>query len=161
MAATASKLQCCSQRCILHLRAVDQKQCNPSAFTVDLVDDGGCLRRLGQILVFSKIRAALGIMSTIVSGGGSLATHLDDFFEVCPMTENQNTINCSQLLGSLSAAVCIASLHSSPVCIVPCWLGCPHSLCWSGNVLPYQNEHECFTYHAGLVTASSEWLGPD
>ncbi|CAK0773375.1 hypothetical protein CVIRNUC_004059 [Coccomyxa viridis] len=38
--------------------------------------------RLGQILVFSKIRAALGIMSTIISGGGSLATHLDDFFEV-------------------------------------------------------------------------------
>ena len=44
-------------------------------------------RRLGQILVFSKIRAALGIMSTIISGGGSLATHLDDFFEVCPMTD--------------------------------------------------------------------------
>ena len=43
-----------------------------------------CFCRLGQILVFSKIRAALGIMSTIISGGGSLATHLDDFFEVCP-----------------------------------------------------------------------------
>lgn len=38
--------------------------------------------RLGQILVFSKIRAALGIMSTIISGGGSLAAHLDDFYEV-------------------------------------------------------------------------------
>jgi hypothetical protein len=39
-------------------------------------------RRLGQALVFCKIRAALGIMSTIISGGGSLAPHLDDFFEV-------------------------------------------------------------------------------
>ena len=39
--------------------------------------------RLGQVLVFSKIRAALGIMSTIISGGGSLAAHLDDFYEVC------------------------------------------------------------------------------
>lgn len=34
------------------------------------------------MLVFCKIRAALGIMSTIISGGGSLAPHLDDFFEV-------------------------------------------------------------------------------
>lgn len=39
------------------------------------------MRRLGQVLVFCKIRAALGIMSTIISGGGSLAPHLDDFFE--------------------------------------------------------------------------------
>jgi long-chain acyl-CoA synthetase len=38
--------------------------------------------RLGQVLVFGKIRAALGIMSTVISGGGSLAPHLDDFFEV-------------------------------------------------------------------------------
>ena len=42
--------------------------------------------RLGQILVFSKIRAALGIMSTIISGGGSLAAHLDDFYEVRLLT---------------------------------------------------------------------------
>lgn len=37
--------------------------------------------RLGQVLVFGKIRAALGIMSTVISGGGSLARHLDDFYE--------------------------------------------------------------------------------
>lgn len=37
--------------------------------------------RLGQVLVFAKIRAALGIMSTVISGGGSLAGHLDDFYE--------------------------------------------------------------------------------
>ena len=44
--------------------------------------------------MFSKIRAALGIMSTIISGGGSLAGHLDDFFEV---RLPQNTI-CLDLL---------------------------------------------------------------
>lgn len=33
------------------------------------------------MLVFGKIRAALGIMSTVISGGGSLARHLDDFYE--------------------------------------------------------------------------------
>ena len=49
-----------------------------------LLIPAGLFCRLGQILVFSKIRAALGIMSTIISGGGSLATHLDDFYEVYP-----------------------------------------------------------------------------
>ena len=43
---------------------------------------GHTARRLGHALVFCKIRAALGIMRTIISGGGSLAPHLDDFFEV-------------------------------------------------------------------------------
>lgn len=47
--------------------------------------------RLGQILVFSKIRAALGIMSTIISGGGSLAAHLDDFYEVLLLTSPQKS----------------------------------------------------------------------
>ena len=37
--------------------------------------------RLGQVLVFAKIRSALGIMRTVISGGGSLAGHLDDFYE--------------------------------------------------------------------------------
>lgn len=38
--------------------------------------------RLGQLLVYKKIRQAIGIRKTIVSGGGSLAPHLDDFFEI-------------------------------------------------------------------------------
>lgn len=38
--------------------------------------------RLGQALVYNKIRQAVGIKDIVVSGGGSLATHLDDFFEV-------------------------------------------------------------------------------
>jgi hypothetical protein len=43
-------------------------------------DDNLC--RLGQALVYKKIRQAVGIKNVVVSGGGSLATHLDDFFEV-------------------------------------------------------------------------------
>ena len=33
-------------------------------------------------LVFSKIRATIGIRDCVVSGGGSLAKGLDDFFEI-------------------------------------------------------------------------------
>ena len=40
------------------------------------------MNRLGQILVYAKIRQAMGIKDTVISGGGSLAAHLDDFFEV-------------------------------------------------------------------------------
>eukprot|EP00775_Hariotina_reticulata_P004816 gene4816-5063_t len=36
---------------------------------------------LAQKLLFSKVRAALGIRKTVVSGGGSLAAHLDLFYE--------------------------------------------------------------------------------
>ncbi len=34
------------------------------------------------MLVYKKIRQAIGIKNTVVSGGGSLASHLDDFFEL-------------------------------------------------------------------------------
>ena len=37
--------------------------------------------RLSQLLVIKKIRAAVGVRRVLVSGGGSLAAHLDDFFE--------------------------------------------------------------------------------
>ncbi|KAF5840693.1 hypothetical protein DUNSADRAFT_15788 [Dunaliella salina] len=40
------------------------------------------LHALATKVVWSKVREALGIRRTVVSGGGSLATHLDDFFEV-------------------------------------------------------------------------------
>jgi long-chain acyl-CoA synthetase len=32
--------------------------------------------------LISQVREALGVRRTIISGGGSLAGHLDDFFEV-------------------------------------------------------------------------------
>ncbi len=38
-------------------------------------------RRLAVALVYGKVRAALGIRQAVVSGGGSLAPHLDDFYE--------------------------------------------------------------------------------
>lgn len=47
-------------------------------------DGAAWVRRLGAALVFGKVRAALGIMRTVISGGGSLAPHLDDFFEARP-----------------------------------------------------------------------------
>ena len=31
--------------------------------------------------MFKKVRSALAVIRCIVSGGGSLASHLDDFFE--------------------------------------------------------------------------------
>lgn len=43
------------------------------------------LHALATKLVHSKIRAALGIKTTVVSGGGSLAPHLDDFYEAIGM----------------------------------------------------------------------------
>lgn len=39
------------------------------------------LHRLAQSLVYGKVRSALGIREAVVSGGGSLAGHLDDFYE--------------------------------------------------------------------------------
>lgn len=33
------------------------------------------------MLVYSKIRAAIGVQKAVISGGGSLAPHLDTFYE--------------------------------------------------------------------------------
>ncbi|GAX82801.1 hypothetical protein CEUSTIGMA_g10227.t1 [Chlamydomonas eustigma] len=40
------------------------------------------IHALATLLVYSKVRAAIGIQHTVVCGGGSLAPHLDDFYEV-------------------------------------------------------------------------------
>lgn len=40
------------------------------------------LHALAHKLVYTKVRAALGVRQTLVSGGGSLAAHLDLFYEV-------------------------------------------------------------------------------
>ncbi|KAG1659137.1 hypothetical protein FOA52_013806 [Chlamydomonas sp. UWO 241] len=39
------------------------------------------LHALAQKLVFAKVRDAVGIKQTVISGGGALAPHLDDFYE--------------------------------------------------------------------------------
>lgn len=44
------------------------------------------VHQLADALVFSKVRAALGVRKTVVSGGGSLPPHLDDFFEAAGIT---------------------------------------------------------------------------
>ena len=66
--------------------------------------------RLGQVLVYKKIRQAIGIKNTVVSGGGSLASHLDDFFELLGlqvvngwglsevMTCAKHLLTCNQVL---------------------------------------------------------------
>jgi long-chain acyl-CoA synthetase len=60
------------------------------------------LHALAARVVYAKIRAALGVQRTVISGGGSLAAHLDDFFEVIGlevvngwgMTETSPVIAC-------------------------------------------------------------------
>lgn len=42
--------------------------------------------RLAQKLVYGKIREALGVRRCVVSGGGSLQPHLDEFYEVLDLT---------------------------------------------------------------------------
>lgn len=42
--------------------------------------------RLASKLMYGKIRAAVGVRRAVVSGGGSLQPHLDDFFEVIGLT---------------------------------------------------------------------------
>ncbi|GIL51023.1 hypothetical protein Vafri_6984 [Volvox africanus] len=44
------------------------------------------LHWLASKLVYGKVREALGIRKTVVSGGGSLAAHLDDFYEALGLT---------------------------------------------------------------------------
>ncbi|KAG2429023.1 hypothetical protein HXX76_011265 [Chlamydomonas incerta] len=39
------------------------------------------LQALASVLVYRKVREALGVRRTVISGGGSLAAHLDDFYE--------------------------------------------------------------------------------
>ncbi|DBA75756.1 hypothetical protein WJX77_002081 [Trebouxia sp. C0004] len=42
--------------------------------------------RLAKRLVYGKIRGALGVSKCVVSGGGSLQPHLDEFYEVLDLT---------------------------------------------------------------------------
>ena len=39
-----------------------------------------------HFVTIAQIREALGIRKTVISGGGSLATHLDDFYEAVGVT---------------------------------------------------------------------------
>ena len=41
----------------------------------------GAIHRLADVIAYRKIREAVAVQQTIVSGGGSIGTHLDDFFE--------------------------------------------------------------------------------
>lgn len=42
--------------------------------------------RIAKKLVYGKIRGALGVSKCVVSGGGSLQPHLDEFYEILDLT---------------------------------------------------------------------------
>ncbi|KAL3144719.1 hypothetical protein ABBQ38_001843 [Trebouxia sp. C0009 RCD-2024] len=44
------------------------------------------LHRIAKKLVYGKIRGALGVTKCVVSGGGSLQPHLDEFYEILDLT---------------------------------------------------------------------------
>ena len=66
------------------------------------------LHLLAQALVLTKIKQGLGIQKCVVSGGGSLPPHLDDFFETVGMTvlngygltETSPVLACRSSVGS-------------------------------------------------------------
>ena len=70
----------CASAHLSALIAVLQRLCVYSQ-TLDLQ-----LCRLAKKLVYGKIRAALGVSKCVVSGGGSLQPHLDEFYEVLDLT---------------------------------------------------------------------------
>ena len=45
-----------------------------------------CQCRLAHKLVYGKIQEALGVRQCVVSGGGSLQPHLDQFYEILDLT---------------------------------------------------------------------------
>ncbi|KAJ9507060.1 hypothetical protein QJQ45_004659 [Haematococcus lacustris] len=71
------------------------------------------LHLLAGHLVYSKVREALGVRRTIISGGGSLAAHLDDFFEVLGLpvlngwglTETSPVLACRRAVQNVRGSV--------------------------------------------------------
>eukprot|EP00890_Picochlorum_soloecismus_P003050 jgi/Picsp_1/3746/NSC_06582-R2_long-chain-fatty-acid-- ligase len=59
---------------------------------------------LAQVLVASKIRKAIGIKKTVISGGGSLGPYLDDFYEALqiPVLNGWGLTECSPVLACRS-----------------------------------------------------------
>lgn len=57
-----------------------------------------------QVLVASKIRKAIGIKKTVISGGGSLGPYLDDFYEALqiPILNGWGLTECSPVLACRS-----------------------------------------------------------
>ena len=78
-----------------------------------------CARRLAAALVYGKVRAALGIRQGVVSGGGSLAPHLDDFYEAIglPVINGWGLTVRDDHFRALCcgcACACITSVRSQP-----------------------------------------------
>jgi long-chain acyl-CoA synthetase len=82
---------------------------------------------LAQKLVFSKVRAALGIRKTVVSGGGSLASHLDLFFEAVGvpvlngwgLTETSPVLACRRSCANVRGSVGLPTPGTQVVVVDP------------------------------------------
>eukprot|EP00879_Flechtneria_rotunda_P005441 GHRR01005734.1.p1 GENE.GHRR01005734.1~~GHRR01005734.1.p1 ORF type:complete len:588 (+),score=208.21 GHRR01005734.1:736-2499(+) len=82
---------------------------------------------LAQRLVFSKVRAALGIKRTVVSGGGSLAAHLDLFFEALGLpvlngwglTETSPVLACRRSCDNVRGSVGLPTPGTQVVVVDP------------------------------------------
>ena len=74
------------------------------------------LNWLCQLLVAAKVRTALGVKACVVSGGGSLATHLDEFYEV-----RTTGLGCAVWIGLLCCglACCCGARLCSCAPLVP------------------------------------------
>eukprot|EP00878_Enallax_costatus_P036567 GHUV01041074.1.p1 GENE.GHUV01041074.1~~GHUV01041074.1.p1 ORF type:complete len:511 (+),score=205.18 GHUV01041074.1:480-2012(+) len=82
---------------------------------------------LAQKLVFSKVRAALGIRKTVISGGGSLASHLDLFFEAVGvpvlngwgLTETSPVLACRRLSANVRGSVGLPTPGTQVIVVDP------------------------------------------
>ena len=70
---------------------------------------------LAQKIVTSKVRSALGVRRTVVCGGGSLAPHLDDFFEAIglPVLNGYGLTETSPVLACRSALRPLGNVRGS------------------------------------------------
>jgi long-subunit acyl-CoA synthetase (AMP-forming) len=83
MAQGRHDLLCTATRALMHARC--RRWVVTSRHAPETPKSKPCLwavpRRLAQALVYSKVRAAVGVRKVVISGGGSLAPHLDTFYE--------------------------------------------------------------------------------
>jgi long-chain acyl-CoA synthetase len=76
------------------------------------------LHRAGDELIYSKIRAALGgRLTTLVSGGGSLPRHLDEFFDVIsmPLLNGYGLTETAPLVAVRRPHQCVLGVVGAPI----------------------------------------------
>ena len=80
------------------------------------------------MLVYSKVRAAIGVQKAVISGGGSLAPHLDTFYEAIGLPVLNGWGLSVRPPHYFNFCELILSGHFEKVRIVPCvlpkWSSC-------------------------------------